>query len=172
VLLTAEVVDSDIDLHMPYDQNFNYYNMDQFLNDDNIFQCFSDNSFSALNSNIRSLCANYDKLANILSAFSSSICLTEIKFKFNQVPISNIDIPGYHFVSQPSYSNAGEVGFYIKEAINYSVRDDLTISKSKFEALWIEIQNDSQRNMLCGIIYRHAGGSVDIFQNYLNKHYY
>ena len=72
VLLTAEVVDSDMDLHMPYDQNFNYYNMDEFLNDDNISQCFSDNnSFSALNSNIRSLCANYDKLVNILSAFSS-----------------------------------------------------------------------------------------------------
>ena len=57
---------------------------------------------------------------------------------------------------QPSYSDAGGVGFYIKESINYSVHDDLTISKSEFEALWIEIQNDSQRNMLCGIINRQC----------------
>ena len=89
--------------------------------------------------------------------------------QFNQDPITNTKLPGYHYVSQPTYSNAGGVGFYIKEDLEFTLRDDLTISKNEFEALWIEIQSDSQHNMICGILYRHPGGNVEVFQEYLNS---
>ena len=93
--------------------------MDQFISNDDILQCLSDkNSFSAINCNIRSLSANYDKLVDMLTQFTSPfsvIGLTETKCRFNQDPIMNVNLPGYCFVSQPSYSNAGGVGFYIKK---------------------------------------------------------
>ena len=38
--------------------------------------------------------------------------LSEIKFNVNEDIITNVNIPGYDFISQPSLSNAGGVGFY------------------------------------------------------------
>jgi hypothetical protein len=40
----------------------------------------------------------------------SLIALSETKIKYGENLITNIDIPGYTFVSQPSLSNAGGVG--------------------------------------------------------------
>ena len=158
---------------MPCELNFNYYTSETFNNDNDIIECFNGkNSFSALNCNIRSLSANYDNLVNLLSELASAfslIGLTETKIKLNQDPIVNTKLSGYNFLSQPTYSNAGGVGFYIKEDLEFTVRDDLTISKNEFEALWIELYNDSQHNMICGIIYRHPDGNVETFQEYLNS---
>ena len=113
-----------------------------------------------------------NNLVNLLSelAFTFSLIgLTETKIKLNQDPIVNTKLSGYHYLSQPTYSNAGGVGFYIKEDLEFTVRDDLTISKNEFEAIWIELHNDSQHNMICGIIYRHPDGNVEAFQEYLNS---
>ena len=63
-------------------------------------------------------------------------------------------MPGYHFESQPTLSNAGGVGFYISNNYKYTVRDDLSKSSKEFESLWIEIHNDSQQNILCAVNYR------------------
>ena len=78
-------------------------------------------------------------------------------------------MPGYQFVSQPSLSNAGGVGFYILDQYSFSFRSDLSKSESGFEALWIEIENDTQGNLLCGVIYRHPHGNIDSFMDYLNS---
>ena len=45
------------------------------------------------------------------------------------------------------------VGCYVKECIEYTVRDNLATSKIEFEVLWIQIENDSQHNMFRGIMY-------------------
>ena len=42
--------------------------------------------------------------------------LTEIKLKADQSFSPNFKIPGYSFTFQPSLSNAGGDGFYIKES--------------------------------------------------------
>ena len=52
----------------------------------------------------------------------SVIGLTEIKFSFNQQALSNNELSGYQFVSQSSYSNAGGIGFYIRENISFNIR--------------------------------------------------
>ena len=41
----------------------------------------------------------------------SVIGLSETKIKVNQDPLLNTEILGYDFVSQPTLSNAGGVGF-------------------------------------------------------------
>ena len=43
------------------------------------------------------------------------IGLSEIKFTLNKEPTANINIAGYNFISQPSYTNAGGVGVYIRK---------------------------------------------------------
>ena len=75
----------------------------------------------------------------------------------------------YNFVSQPSKTNAGGVGFYIRNHLNYLLRSDISCSYIDFEALWIEIETDSHRNMLCGVLYRHPNGNLENFMSYLNS---
>ena len=42
-------------------------------------------------------------------------------------PYLNTALPDYSFLSQPTLSNAGGVGFYIKNNLPYTKRDDLCI---------------------------------------------
>jgi hypothetical protein len=49
----------------------------------------------------------------------------------------NAPLPGYKFISQPSYSNSGGVGFFIKDNLQFKIRNDLTLSTNEFEAIWI-----------------------------------
>ena len=51
----------------------------------------------------------------------SIIGLTETNLKIDQEEILNINIPGYNFLSQPSLSNAGGVGVFVKNGISYSL---------------------------------------------------
>ena len=45
---------------------------------------------------------------------------------------------------------------------------NFTKTTQDFEALWIEIQNTGQPNLLCGIIYRHPNGDLNKFFEYFN----
>ena len=97
------------------------------------------------------------------------IGLTEIKLKADQNPIFNTNLPGYNFISQPSLSSAGGVGFFVRDNLKSLIRPDFTALKDDFEALWVEIQNEKGRNMICGAIYRHPNGNLDTFMDYLNS---
>ena len=146
---------------MPSDSNFNYFTTHDFHVNKDISDCLSNNAFSFLNCNIRSIQANIDNLINMLSELYfplSVVGLTETKLKIDQEEILNINIPGYNFLSQPSPSNAGGVGVFVKNGISYSCRQDLSLVKEGYESLWIEIQNDAEHNTICGIIYRHPHG--------------
>lgn len=72
-------------------------------------------------------------------------------------------------MSQPSCTNAGGVGFYVKDNLAYIHRLDLSVQKQNdYESLWIEIQNNMGRNTICGVVYRHPHGNVDAFLNHVN----
>ena len=157
---------------MPSDSNYNYFTTHDFHSNKDISACFSSNAFSILNCNIRSLQANMDNLINMLSELYfplSVIGLTETKLKTDQEGIFNINIPGYSFLSQPSLSNAGGVGVFVKNGISYSCRHNLSSVKEGYESLWIEIQSDAEHNIICGIIYRHPHGNLDNFMAHLNS---
>ena len=78
----------------------------------------------------------------------------------------NVDLTGYNFVSQPTPTNAGGVGFYIMETINYNIRDDLGVSKDEFQGLWVDIEILNQK-LTCGVLYRHPRVNLEAFTNYL-----
>ena len=50
---------------------------------------------------------------------------------------------------------AGGVAFYIKKSFKYTFRKEISTSVTDYEALWLEIVADGQRNIVCGVIYRH-----------------
>ena len=167
------LTDLDIDLNMPTDQNFRYYSSHDFHSDHDIIECSSDaKSFSALHCNIRSLAANYDNMLTMLSDLNFSfslIGLSETKIKSDKNNLLNISIPGHNFLSQPSSTNAGGVGFYVKSGLNHTLRQELTTTHVDFQALWIEIQCDGQQNLICGVLYRHPNGSFETFMDYVNS---
>ena len=163
----------DADLNMPSGSNFSYYTVHDFHSNPDISESFTSNSaFSILNFNVRSLSANIDHLSSMLSELYfpfSVIGLTETKIKVGQTPGKNIDFPGYHkFVSQPTLSDFGGVGFYVKDNLDYHKVKELSETTVDYEALWIDIQNTYSPNILCGIIYRHPSGNLDNFLKYLN----
>ena len=101
-----------MDLHLKSDVNFNYYSSSDFRNNQEISNCLSENAFSLLHCNIRSLCAHKNKLEHLLYELKCSftlIALTETKLAMAIDSLSNLNLHGYQFLSQPSLSNAAGV---------------------------------------------------------------
>ena len=99
----------------------------------------------------------------------SVIGLSETKFMTNKDILTHLDLPGYDLISQPSLSNAGGVGFYVKNNLTYSILSNFTTTESDFEALWIEINVKGQSNLICGVVYRHPNSNFDNFMIYMNR---
>ena len=166
------LTNSDIDLHMPAEHNFGYYTTHEFHSNSDIIECSSNShGFSALHCNIRSLAANYDSFVHMLSELHFSfplIGLSETKFVKDKENLSNVNIAGYDFISEPSLSNAGGVAFYVKNNLNYIINSEYTTSSPDFEALWLEILGEGKRNLLCGVLYRHPNSNLEKFLDYIN----
>ena len=47
-------------------------------------------------------------------------------------------MPGYHFISEPTLSNAGGVGFYIRVHLNFTIQTDLTVTNLDFEVYFAQ----------------------------------
>ena len=61
---------------------------------------------------------------------------------------------GYTFIGNCRKCFGGGVGFYVKDTLNFTVCEKLSIIKEKvFESLFIEINLNNQP-ILCGTIYR------------------
>ena len=75
------------------------------------------------------------------------IGLSEIKTK-EKGNVINTSLPGYTFVQKPSLSEAGGVGVFIRENLQFTVISDH--SDNCHESLWIEINNGSNRILYVG----------------------
>ena len=78
------LTDLDADLQLPYQNNFDYFTVDDFKNNEELGgYAIARGAFSALHCNIRSLPANYDNLLHMLQQLDypfSIIGLSETKF--------------------------------------------------------------------------------------------
>ena len=167
-----DISNLDPDLNIPSQCNFKHYTADEFRNDDIIKNCISVNHLSFLHNNIRSLNASFDNFVQMLSELSCSfsvIGLTETRLNDRLESTFNHHLDSYSFVSQHSLSNAGGVGFYVKDNCCYDVRYDLSDSVAGFETLWIEIQSNHNQNIICGVFYRHPHSNIDAFITFLNQ---
>ena len=90
---------------------------------------------------------NHDNFVHMLSDLQfpfSLIGFSETKFKVDKDILANIELVNYDFISQPSLSNAGGVGFYIRTNLSHSILSYFTTTGEDFEALWIEIKVNGQ----------------------------
>ena len=116
----------------------------------------TDNNFSVLNFNIRSMRKNFENLKLLLQDLNFSfkiICLTETwthgdKWKKN----SNFSIPGYTVAHQSRanqiYGNGGGVCIFVHNSLNYKPCNNLCINESDCEALTVDIINKHTRNII------------------------
>ena len=162
----------DIDNNLLPQIDFKYYSVNEFNNQVSSSLESLDHTFSLFHCNIRSLSANFDNLITLLSEVKISfniIGISETKIIADKDPVLNIQIPNYHFVSQPSSQTAGGVGFYVGNELEFHSRLDLSSTTEDFECLWIEIHCSNQTNFVCSVIYRHPNSNIENFTDYLTS---
>ena len=117
---------------MPSEFNFNYYSTHDFHSDHIHESSLDPRPFSALHCNTTNVQGNYDNFAHMLSQLQfpfSVIGLSETKFMIDKDILTNIDLPGYDFISQPSLSQAGGISFYVRKNLTYSILSNLTTTE-------------------------------------------
>ena len=161
-------------INTPYDDenhhihiNSKYYDVMEFNN-----LKIRDSAFGFFHLNIASLSKHFDNLYNLITLMKFKfpiIGLTEHKIGKN-LPVSNVNIPGYNFCFDHTKSTHGGTGFFISEKLTFKKRDDLQIVlDSSLESTFIEIVLSNRKNILCGCIYRHPHMSINEFnEKYLS----
>ena len=131
-----------------------YFHVDELNNN------FSENEFNGTNflhMNISSICRNFDDLQTLLAKINvkfNVIGITETRLNKSSIRNTNIDLSGYSFEHTPTEANCGGALLYIDNNINYIVRDDLCIYRSKeLESVFIEIINSKGKNTIVGCVY-------------------
>ena len=132
-----------------------------------------DNTFNIFHSNLDGLESKFDELHNFITSTTLNleiICLSETSQKLNQDFGTNIMIDGYKtpFV-QGSKFNKGGVAIYTKDDLNVFERDDLKKIDDCFEVIWVEINVEKAKNIICGCVYRHPNSDIQVLENYINK---
>ena len=110
-------------------------------------------SFGLFHVNIASLNKHIDDLKFILSSLNYNfdiIGISEHKILKDTAPSNNITIPGYdEFKFEPTETNYGGTGFYIKDNLDYILRKDLQInSPTHYESMFIEIIFPNRKNLI------------------------
>ena len=70
---------------------------------------------------------------------------------------------GYKFCHVDSDTNAGGVGIYIDEEIEFACENLYSFSKNGLENLWISINTSLTQNFVLGVVYRHPNANVKEF---------
>ena len=77
--------------------------------------------------------------------------------------LKNVSLDGYIIHFQHSNSSAGGVALYLRNNLDYIVREDLNALENEFETIWVEIKNKKSQNVLCCCAYRHPNTEVEKF---------
>ena len=155
------------DGHFNYDNNCEYYSNETFN------QKFkSDNIFSILNLNIRSLPKKIDRLKEYLSITEhnfSIIAIQETWFK-SGTTLDYYNLTDYNLETTDRVDNkVGGVGLYVSNNFEYKLRSDLCTQNEIFESCFIEINrsHNNSKNIIVGTLYRHHHHSINEFNNQL-----
>ena len=83
-------------------------------------------------------------------------------------------IDSYHkYEGNTGSSKKGGCGLYVKDTVTFANRSDLDIkhksNKSEFEAKWIEVIGDMNKDIIIGVVYRHPKSKDKDFYDYIGK---
>lgn len=144
-------------------------------------QTSASSELSVIHLNIRSLRSHFYDLLWLLSTLKHDfhfIALSETWLSNNTS--NNFNIPGYNaqyshrHTQSATFSSSlhGGVALYIKNTLPFKLRDDIKITTSLCESLFIEILPDptstsliphKRKNTIIGVIYRSPNNEVEDF---------
>ena len=75
-------------------------------------------------------------------------------------------LPGYTFIQQNSKTNAGRVGMFVKNFLNFEVTHSYDLNLDGCEEIWVNVKISKGEKMF-GTIYRHQGHNIAQFQTLL-----
>ena len=141
----------------------------EYINIQSIKSKFSHgNDFCILHVNSRSLNKNFDALEELILQFQKLpdiIAISETKLKQDFLST----LPGYTFLQNNSKSNAGGVGLFIKNSINYNIFNQIQLHSVDCENLWVELEMGHNERQVVGVIYRHPNTDIFRFQENLEN---
>ena len=137
---------ADIDENIITNINSRYYPVHEFnkLNRENYFNIF--------HTNINGLENKFDLLHNLINSTELDVDLIAIsetsqKEKHNR----RYRLPFY----TGSKTSRGGVAIYTNNDLSVFERDDLKVMDVNTEVVWIEIEVEKGKNIICGCVYRH-----------------
>ena len=113
------------------------------------------NNTSIAHLNTRSVCSNFDEFSYMLSTNAFDVMsISETWLKDDSNLLQYVTIPGYRF----EYKNrdtrrGGGVAFYLKDHLQYKVRNDITRLDDQIEHLWLEIQGKNKTILILLVHY-------------------
>jgi exonuclease III len=133
---------------------------------------YNNSAVSILHLNIRSLSKNENSFLAFYSSLNFKfdiIVLTEIRK--SDINFDNLLCSHKFHYNHPTTGTVGGVGIFIKNGLEYKIRDDLYLKtkENKIEDLWIEINLESiysdckAQCLIIGGIYRHPGVNISEF---------
>ena len=131
------------------------------------------NSFNLFHTNLNGLENKFEQLHNFVNTTKMNIDIigiSETTQSENNIFKTNVSIDGYH---QPftlgSKSSRGGVAIYARDNLNIWQRDDLNTVNNYFESVWVEIEIEKSKNIICGCMYRHPNSGIEEFTTYISK---
>ena len=118
--------------------------------------------------NISSLSFHIEELTALISEHNLTFDIfgvSETKLRLNKAPLNSVITPGYNFEFTATECSNGGTAIYIKKGLNYKLKKDLEIYKSKqLESTFIEV-NLKNEKVVIGCIYRHPSMELSEFNN-------
>ena len=106
-----------------------------------------------------SLFLSFEELGELLHEINikfSVVGISESKLRANLNPLSNTTLKNYNIEHTTTESEKSGTLLYISSELNYKVRSDLKMYKTKeLESIFIEIINKKGKNQIIGCIYKH-----------------
>ena len=128
------------------------------------------NHFSLFHMNTRSLSLHFDELISTLASLKINFDVIGVSETWNSFdnPIkTNVQIPRYDYFPYQSHSQNGGVALYVKSGLTPIPRPELSKDSTDFETVWVEVENNNDKNYLFCCAYRHPSSDIETFTEYL-----
>ena len=115
---------------------------------------YKNTDLTVFHNNIRTM-NNFENIEDIFvncESLPDIIAVTETRLKTGK-SIPTLD--GYTFENVNSPTDAGGVGVYVSNELNYCVKTDLSLGLKYCEDIWLKLDLKDGKPLIIGIIYRH-----------------